>query len=84
MTFGRQPLAWLATTYYRYRCAGTWQQPTGTCGTELHADYDGTRGGVELGAGWTEASTSMDSSDTRLEDLPVETLLSAFSVGDIF
>ena len=33
--------------YYRYR----WQQPTDTCGTELHADYDGTRGGVELGAG---------------------------------
>jgi len=25
--------------YYRYR----WQQPTDTCGTELHADYDGTR-----------------------------------------
>ena len=25
--------------YYRYR----WQEPTDTCGTELHADYDGTR-----------------------------------------
>ena len=25
--------------YYRYR----WQEPTDTCGTELHVDYDGTR-----------------------------------------
>ena len=70
-------LGWLLRTTAIYRCG--WQQPAGTCGTELHADYDRTRGTGD----WTEASTS---TDARLEDLPAETLLSLIhsSFGDIY